>query len=98
MIFPVKALVGPAGGQSSADCVRIALSKRGYFAYRRSTADFTLVGAWLLFGDKADRSYGHAVALRGDMYLDSEASSPVLLVDREPPPAAVREEVDLTLD
>jgi hypothetical protein len=32
------------------------------------------------------------------MYLDSEASSPVLLVDREPPPAAVREEVDLTLD
>ncbi len=48
------------------------------------------MGDWLLFGDKfhhADRPYAHAVALRGHMWLDSEASSPVLLVDPELPAA-----------
>jgi hypothetical protein len=65
-----------------------ALAKRGYYAHRRAAADLTFEGNWLLFGDKfhhADRPYAHAVALRGDVWLDSEASSPVLLVDRELP-------------
>jgi len=83
-----KVLVGPTGGQWAADCVLRALAKRGFYAHRRSAAEFTFVGDWLLFGDKfhhADRPYAHAVALRGDMWLDSEGSSTVLLVDREIP-------------
>jgi len=81
-----KFLVGPQGGQWSADCVIRALAKRGHYAHR--SADITFVGDWLLFGDKfnhADRPYAHAVALRGSMWFDSEDSSPVLLVDRELP-------------
>lgn len=78
----------PAGGQRSADCVIRALAKRGLYAHRRSAAELTFVGNWLPFGDKfhhADRPYAHAVALRGHMWLDSEASSPCMLVDLELP-------------
>ena len=101
----VRRLCAPRAGQA------------GFYAHRRSAADFTFVGDCLLFSNTShlsDRPYAHAVALRGDMGFDSEASSPVVLVDRElpsnfgpwtdyafdmqPPPAAVPEEVDLTLD
>jgi hypothetical protein len=83
-----KVLVGPAGGQWSGDCVIRALAKRGFYAHRRSAADFNFVGAWLLFGDKfhhSDRPYAHAVALRGSTWLDSEDSSPFMLADQELP-------------
>jgi len=83
------ALVGPAGGQWSADCARLALAKKGYFAHRRSAADFDFKGDWIVLGDKFHnhnvRPYAHAVALRGNMWLDSEASSPYMLVDLELP-------------
>ena len=55
-----RALVGPAGGQWSADCARLALAKKGYFAHRRAAADFDFKGDWILLGDKfhpADRPY-----------------------------------------
>jgi hypothetical protein len=55
-----KVLVGPTGGQWAADCVLRALAKRGFYAHRRSAAEFTFVGDWLLFGDKfhhADRPW-----------------------------------------
>jgi hypothetical protein len=83
------ALVGPAGGQWSADCAWHALAKKGYFAHRRATADFDFKGDWIVLGDKFHnhnaRPYAHAVALRGNMWLDSEASSPCMLVDLELP-------------
>jgi hypothetical protein len=84
-----KALVGPGGGQWSGDVVIRALARRGYYAHRRAAADLTFDrGDWLLFGDKfhkGNRPYGHAVAVRGSMWLDSEDSSPVMLVDCEMP-------------
>jgi len=108
-------LVGPAGGQWAADCVVRALSKKGFHAHRRPVDDLALEGSWLVFGDKfhrADRPYAHAAALRDGLWLDSESSVPMLLLDCElpsfrpwtvylvdrlpPPPAPPTEPVDLT--
>jgi hypothetical protein len=44
------ALVGPAGGQWSADCAWHALAKKGYFAHRRAAADFDFKGDWIVLG------------------------------------------------
>jgi hypothetical protein len=82
------ALVGPQGGQWSTDCAWHALAKKGYYAHRRAAADFDFKGNWIVLGNKfhnAARPYAHAVALRGNLWLDSEASSPCMLVDHEIP-------------
>jgi hypothetical protein len=81
-------LVDPAGGQWAADCVVRALSKKGFYAHRRPVGELAFEGSWLVFGDKfhrADRPYAHAAALRDGLWIDSESSAPMLLLDCELP-------------
>jgi hypothetical protein len=81
-------LVGPAGGQWAADCVIRALSRKGFYAHRRTVGELAFEGSWLVFGDKfhrADRPYAHAAALRDGLWMDSESSAPMLLLDCELP-------------
>jgi hypothetical protein len=92
-----------------------ALSKKGFNAHRRPVGELAFEGSWLVFGDKfdrADRPYAHAAALRDGLWMDSESSAPMLLldcellssfrpwtvylVDRLPPPAPTEEPDDRT--
>jgi len=57
-------------------------------AHRRPVGELVFEGSWLVFGDKfhrADRPCAHAAALRDGLWIDSESSAPMLLLDCELP-------------